>query len=119
MIQRDKKDIIIEAFKAVINCIMAYSLNKLVSHLDDAENTKTEATTKIISAMTSLLDSEDSDMYTCAVEGFCKLFMTGHIISAKLFSKLLIMYYSPLTENDKKLRACLACFLPQFAFMRR
>ena len=58
MIQRDKKVIIIEAFKAVINSIMAYSLNKLVSHLDDTEQVKVEATTKIISIMTSLLDHD-------------------------------------------------------------
>ena len=58
MIQRDKKEIIIEAFKAVINSIMAYSLNKLVSHLDDTEQVKVEATTKIISIMTSLLDHD-------------------------------------------------------------
>ena len=58
MIQRYKKEIIIEAFKAVINSIMAYSLNNLVSHLDDTEQVKVEATTKIISIMTSLLDHD-------------------------------------------------------------
>jgi condensin complex subunit 3 len=140
MIQRDKKQVIIEAFKSLINCIMAYSLNRLVSSDDDIDedttstnNTtskrkslanqtndsfKSEASTKILSIMTKLLDFEDSEITTMAVEGFCKLFMTGHILSAKLFSKLLIMYYSPMTENDTQLRAILTCFLPQFAFFR-
>lgn len=71
-----------------------------------------------MSSLTTLLDSDDSDICTEAVVGFCKLYMTGHIMSSKLFSKLLIMYYSPLTEGDIRLRACLTAFLPQFAFMR-
>ena len=73
---------------------------------------------KILSQMASLLDHEDSEVSTRAVEGFCKLYMTGHILSAKLFSKLLIMYFSPLTEHDVRLRSVLSNFLPQFAFLR-
>ena len=30
MIQVDKKEIVIEAFKSIIKCIMAYSLTKLI-----------------------------------------------------------------------------------------
>lgn len=133
MISRDKKQVVIEAFKAMINCIMAYSLNRLVQledeespaqaskarkSISESDSAKSEATTRILSIMTSLLDFEDSEIYTVAVEGFCKLYMTGHILSAKLFSKLLILYYSPLTENDTQLRAILSSFLPQFAFFR-
>lgn len=77
-----------------------------------------ERTAKILAVMTSLLDSLDPEIYATAVEGFCKLFMTGHIVSAKLLSKLIIMYYSPITENDVKLRSCLSTFLPQFSFLR-
>jgi condensin complex subunit 3 len=72
----------------------------------------------ILAVMTSLLDSEDPELYTTAAEGICKLYMTGHIVSAKLLSKLIIMYYSPNTEDEAKLRACLSCFLPQFSFLR-
>jgi hypothetical protein len=127
IINCDQKPVIIEAFKALINVIMAYSLNKLVDDSNtsmnggsDEQNANLvqEATSKILSVMTSLLDYDDSEICTIAVEGFCKLYMTGHILSAKLFSKLVIMYYSPLTENDVKLRACLSAFLPQFSFFR-
>jgi condensin complex subunit 3 len=133
IIQRDKKEIVIEAFKAMINCIMAFSINRLIN-MDSGEPNGlennaapsqttdpaliAEATSKILTVMTSLLDHEDCELYTVAVEGFCKLYMTGHILSAKLFSKLLIMYYSPLTQNDVRLRACLSAFLPQFSFFR-
>jgi condensin complex subunit 3 len=126
IINCDQKPVIIEAFKALINVIMAYSLNKLVDDSNTSINAADEqnanlvqeATSKILSVMTSLLDYDDSEISTIAVEGFCKLYMTGHILSAKLFSKLVIMYYSPLTENEVKLRACLSAFLPQFSFFR-
>jgi condensin complex subunit 3 len=118
IIQCDKKDVVIEAFKACINCIMAFSMDKLINTDSEDTNTRQIATGKILSVMTALLDHEDSDVYTVATEGFCRLYMTGHILSAKLFSKLLIMYYSPLTENDIKLKACLSTFLPNFAFFR-
>ena len=129
VIQRDMKEIVIEAFKGVINCIMAFSVNKLVNTesrmngdtsrmSNDDEMLTVEATQKIMLVMTALLDHDDPDVYTVAVEGFCKLYMTGHILSAKLFSKLLIMYYSPLNESDLRLRAILSAFLPQFAFLK-
>ena len=119
----------------MINSIMAFSMNRL-ANLDYTADSSilnntapapavpidpqqvAERTAKILAVMTSLLDSEDPEIYTTAVEGFCKLYMTGHIVSAKLLSKLIIMYYSPITENDVKLRACLSCFLPQFSFLR-
>ena len=59
MIQHDKKEIVIEAFKSIIKCIMAYSLTKLIiSHSNDTDQVKTGANTKIITIMASLLDSE-------------------------------------------------------------
>jgi condensin complex subunit 3 len=122
-LKRDKTNCVIEAFKAIVNCIMAHSINKLIepSTVGDGENdqeSQTEASTRILSFMYTLLDHEDEDIQTVAVESFCKLYMTGHIVSAKLFSKLLIMYYSPLFEQNVRLKSCLASFLPQFAFFR-
>jgi len=115
---------------------MAFTMNRL-ANLDSADTTSNnlntsaphqasindpqqtaERTAKILAVMTSLLDSEDPEIYTTAAEGFCKLYMTGHIVSAKLLTKLIIMYYSPITENDARLRSCLSAFLPQFSFFR-
>lgn len=121
IIQRDKKEIMMEAFKAVINCIMAFSINKLInlSTEDQIEPVQIEeATQRIMQVLTSCLDHEDVEVSTLAVEGFCKLYMCGHIISAKLFSKLLIMYYSPLNEGALRLKSILSAFLPQFAFFK-
>lgn len=113
---------------------MAFSMNRLANydapdHSSSAINSSStqtnmapqqiaESTANILAVMTQLLDSEDPEIYTTAAEGFCKLYMTGHIVSAKLLTKLIIMYYSPITENDVKLRSILSTFLPQFAFFR-
>ena len=45
---------------SMINSIIAYSFNKLASHLDDDEQVKNEASSKILTIMTSLLDHEVS-----------------------------------------------------------
>ena len=58
------------------------------------------------------------DLLTFAVEGFCKLFMNGHMRSARLFAQLVLLNFNPRTLNFKKLRACLACFLSQYAYLR-
>ena len=55
IIKSDKNDIVVEAFKAIINSIMAYSLTKLVGQ-DHSEDVRTEANTQIMSILTSLLD---------------------------------------------------------------
>jgi hypothetical protein len=110
-IKHDRAENASEAFKCLINFIMTFSLDKLVDGDD-------QLTTEVLSVMTPLIDHEDNDLRLLAVEGFCKLFMTGHLISPKLFSKLFIMYYSPLSEHEKQLRATLAYFLPQFAFFK-
>ena len=119
MIQRDKKEVVLMAFKGMINLIMAFSINRLISNEEQMGNEQdaqlvADAQKKVLTVMWSLIDNDDSDVYTTAVEGFCKLYMTGHLLSAKMFSKLFIMYYSPLNENDTKLKATLAAFLPQF-----
>ena len=111
---------------------MAFSMESLISpyctmHSSILNNSKavkinplqiTEKKSKILTLMASLLNSEDPEIYTLAVSGLVKLYMTGHVSSTKLLSKLIIMYYSPMTLNDVKLRACLSCFLPNFAFLR-
>ncbi len=56
IIQSDKNEVVIEAYKAIINSIMAYSLVKLVGGKDQPEDVRTENTTQIMSILTSLLD---------------------------------------------------------------
>ena len=54
-----------------------------------------------------------------AAEGLAKLLLSGRLVSAKLLSRLLLLWYNPVTADDNYLRHCLGAFFPVFAFGRR
>jgi len=41
------------------------------------------------------------------------------MVSAKILTRLILLWYNPITEDDVKLRHCLGVFLPLFAFDNR
>ena len=45
-----------------------------------------------------------------------KLLVIGRVLSAKILTKLILLWYNPITEDDVKLRHCVGVFLPVFAF---
>lgn len=56
-----------------------------------------------------------SDLRTEAAEGLAKLIYNGHISSAKIFSRLVLLWYNPVTEDDTRLRHCLGVFFQLYA----
>jgi len=62
---------------------------------------------------------QSSDIRTVCAEGFARLMCAGRIISPSLFSRLLLHWYNPVTEDDTRLRQCLGTFFPQYAFASR
>ncbi|XP_077992118.1 condensin complex subunit 3-like [Glandiceps talaboti] len=73
----------------------------------------------VLTILTTLLDSESSEIRTVAAEGLSKLLLSGRIVSWKLISRLVILWYNPITEEDIRLRHCLGSFLPIYAFASR
>ncbi|XP_008315148.1 condensin complex subunit 3 [Cynoglossus semilaevis] len=61
------------------------------------------------------LDSEVSELRTETAEGLAKLMYTGRISSAKIFSRLVLLWYNPVTEDDTRLRHCLGVFFQLYA----
>uniref|UniRef100_A0A673CG51 Non-SMC condensin I complex, subunit G n=1 Tax=Sphaeramia orbicularis TaxID=375764 RepID=A0A673CG51_9TELE len=59
--------------------------------------------------------SQVSDLRTEAAEGLSKLMYTGRISSAKIFSRLTLLWYNPVTEDDTRLRHCLGVFFQLYA----
>ena len=47
-------------------------------------------------------------------EGLCKLMLSKVITSAKLFTRLILMWYNPVTESHGKLRHILGAFFPLY-----
>lgn len=56
-----------------------------------------------------------SDLRTETAEGLAKLMYTGRISSAKMLSRLVLLWYNPVTEDDTRLRHCLGVFFQLYA----
>ncbi|KAM6136681.1 condensin complex subunit 3 [Phoenicopterus ruber ruber] len=90
---------------------------------EDSETIEEEEETATIHSLLQLLsgflDSEFSELRTEAAEGIAKLMFSGRLISAKLLSRLVLLWYNPVTEEDTRLRHCLGVFFPLFAYANR
>ena len=73
----------------------------------------------VVAILSKMLDEPDLELRTEVAEGLCKLLMIGAISSPKLLSRLLLMWYNPMTESDSKLRHILGTFFPLYASMSR
>ena len=73
----------------------------------------------LIQLLVEYLDDGSSDIRTLCAEGLAKLLITGKVVSSRLLSRLIVLWYNPVTEDDVKLRHCLGVFFPVFAFSSR
>ncbi|NWV45589.1 CND3 protein, partial [Daphoenositta chrysoptera] len=83
------------------------------------EEEETATVQSLLKVLSGFLDSEDSELRTEAAEGIAKLMFSGRLISAKLLSRLVLLWYNPVTEDDTRLRHCLGVFFPLFAYANR
>ena len=64
----------------------------------------------------SYFPSQSSELRTTAAEGFAKLLLIDRLTSPKLLSRLILLWYNPLTDDDNRLRHCLGTFFSLYAF---
>ncbi|NXG24149.1 CND3 protein, partial [Grallaria varia] len=83
------------------------------------EEEETATIHSLLKLLSGFLDSEISELRTEAAEGIAKLMFSGRLISAKLLSRLVLLWYNPVTEEDTRLRHCLGVFFPLFAYANR
>ncbi|XP_062430565.1 condensin complex subunit 3 [Rhea pennata] len=83
------------------------------------EEEETATIHSLLQLLSGFLDSEFSELRTEAAEGIAKLMFSGRLISAKLLSRLVLLWYNPVTEEDARLRHCLGVFFPLFAYANR
>ncbi|NXE48521.1 CND3 protein, partial [Casuarius casuarius] len=83
------------------------------------EEEETATIHSLLQLLSGFLDSEFSELRTEAAEGIAKLMFSGRLISAKLLSRLVLLWYNPVTEEDTRLRHCLGVFFPLFAYANR
>uniref|UniRef100_A0A4W3HZX4 Non-SMC condensin I complex, subunit G n=1 Tax=Callorhinchus milii TaxID=7868 RepID=A0A4W3HZX4_CALMI len=76
---------------------------------------ETDTVNSILTLLTGYLDSETTDLRTVAAEGLAKMLFAGRLVSPKLLSRLILLWYNPVTEEDTRLRHCLGVFFPLYA----
>ncbi|NXG67066.1 CND3 protein, partial [Hemiprocne comata] len=83
------------------------------------EEEETATVHSLLQLLSGFLDSEFPELRTEAAEGIAKLMFSGRLVSAKLLSRLVLLWYNPVTEDDTRLRHCLGVFFPLFAYANR
>ncbi|XP_002709416.1 condensin complex subunit 3 [Oryctolagus cuniculus] len=136
VLQIDDVTIKISALKAIFDQLMTFGIEpfktKKIKDLQcegveinsDAEQESEEveetATVKnVLKLLSDFLDSEVSELRTGAAEGLAKLMFSGLLVSSRILSRLILLWYNPVTEEDVRLRHCLGVFFPMFAYASR
>ncbi|OAD60372.1 Condensin complex subunit 3 [Eufriesea mexicana] len=70
-----------------------------------------------IKILAGLLDNANQGLRTIATEGLCKLLLNRRISSTSLLSRLIILCYNPVNDNDYYLRQCLTGFFDNFVVL--
>uniref|UniRef100_A0A671KYF3 Non-SMC condensin I complex, subunit G n=1 Tax=Sinocyclocheilus anshuiensis TaxID=1608454 RepID=A0A671KYF3_9TELE len=129
--QLDEPKIRISALRVFIDQLLLNGLNILqdksapISQAPDSpdnsngqpeQQTEEESTVQsILKMLSEFLDSEICELRTETAEGLAKLMYCGRILSPKLLSRLALLWYNPVTEDDQRLRHCLGVFLQLYA----
>ncbi len=111
----------LEAISSVRQDVLDSSLAE--TYLQGANMSQHELSTQgghpVVAILCKLLDDRDLDIRTLVAEGLCKLLIAGTITSSKLFKRLILIWYNPLTEANGRLRHILGAFFPLYASMSK
>lgn len=140
VLQIDNLKVKLSALKAIFDQLMLFGIEPFKARRDsepqseevhvgtesceeEGETTEKKEESATIHSFLQLLygflDSEFSELRTEAAEGIAKLMFSGRLISAKLLSRLVLLWYNPVTEEDTQLRHCLGVFFPLYAYANR
>ncbi|XP_058049322.1 condensin complex subunit 3 isoform X1 [Ahaetulla prasina] len=131
VLQIDEMKVKLSALKALFDQVMIFGIEpfkdrKVQTGNEEKESEKTKETEEetatthnLLHLLSGFLDSEFSELRTEAAEGLVKLIFSGRLISAKLLSRLVLLWYNPVTEEDTRLRHALGVFFPLFAYSNR
>ncbi|XP_053113435.1 condensin complex subunit 3 isoform X2 [Hemicordylus capensis] len=139
VLQIDEMKVKLSALKAVFDQLMMFGIEPFKtkkgadSQMENEDNGNEESdvevtkeseeeiatTHNLLQLLSGFLDSEFSELRTESAEGLAKLIFSGRLISAKLLSRLVLLWYNPVTEEDTRLRHCLGVFFPLFAYSNR
>ncbi|XP_058286315.1 condensin complex subunit 3 isoform X2 [Hylobates moloch] len=136
VLQIDDVTIKISALKAIFDQLMTFGIEPFktkkiktlhcegteINSDDEQESKEIEETAtakNVLKLLSDFLDSEVSELRTGAAEGLAKLMFSGLLVSSRILSRLILLWYNPVTEEDVRLRHCLGVFFPVFAYASR
>ncbi|XP_042530706.1 condensin complex subunit 3 isoform X2 [Dipodomys spectabilis] len=136
VLQIDDVTIKISALKSIFDQLMTFGIEPFKTktikapqgegaeirsndELDVKEAEEATAAKNVLKLLSDFLDSEVSELRTGAVEGLAKLMFSGLLVSSRILSRLILLWYNPVTEEDIRLRHCLGVFFPMFAYASR
>uniref|UniRef100_A0A8C0ED11 Non-SMC condensin I complex subunit G n=1 Tax=Bubo bubo TaxID=30461 RepID=A0A8C0ED11_BUBBB len=120
VLQIDNIKVKLSALKAIFDQLMLFGIEPFKEESETIEKEEETAVIhKLLQLLSGFLDSEFSELRTEAAEGIAKLMFSGRLKSAKLLSRLILLWYNPVTEEDTRLRHCLGVFFPLFAYANR
>ncbi|XP_026959079.1 condensin complex subunit 3 isoform X2 [Sagmatias obliquidens] len=137
VLQIDDVTIKISALKAIFDQLMAFGFQPFktkkikaiqsegaeVNSNEEQESKESEeeadTAKNVLKLLSDFLDSEVSELRTGAAEGLAKLMFSGLLVSSRILSRLVLLWYNPVTEEDVRLRHCLGVFFPMFAYASR
>ncbi|XP_008586492.1 PREDICTED: condensin complex subunit 3 [Galeopterus variegatus] len=136
VLQIDDVTIKISALKAIFDQLMMFGIEPFktkkikalqcdgaeINSDDEQESKEVEETAtakNVLKLLSDFLDSEVSELRTGAAEGLAKLMFSGLLVSSRILSRLILLWYNPVTEEDIQLRHCLGVFFPMFAYANR
>uniref|UniRef100_A0A4W3I004 Non-SMC condensin I complex, subunit G n=1 Tax=Callorhinchus milii TaxID=7868 RepID=A0A4W3I004_CALMI len=131
--QLDEAKVKISALEAVFDILQVFGIEAFKPRNDKLQETpkegveeeskepevETDTVNSILTLLTGYLDSETTDLRTVAAEGLAKMLFAGRLVSPKLLSRLILLWYNPVTEEDTRLRHCLGVFFPLYAYAKR
>ncbi|XP_008056813.1 condensin complex subunit 3 [Carlito syrichta] len=136
VLQIDDVTIKISALKAIFDQLMMFGFEPFktknvkapqcegaeINSDDEQEPKEAEETAtakNVLKLISDFLDSEVSELRIGAAEGLAKLMFSGLLASSRILSRLILLWYNPVTEDDVRLRHCLGVFFPMFAYSNR
>lgn len=120
ILKNDQTSIKLVALASLFDLILVFGVTTFTKDPLEEVNSLSQSgihpssTNWLIHLLADFMDSANSEIRTTTVEGFAKLFFSDVLNSTKVLSKLLTIYFHPLTNNDNRLRQCLTLFLNSY-----
>jgi len=107
-VQAAEIDLRIKVLKIVFDLLLQHGIDFLAE--------KGHGPERVIEFLLYSLDQDSKEVQAAAVIGISKLMLSGIITSSEVLQMLVLVYFSPETCDNQKLRQCLSYFLPVYCY---